>query len=122
MARLVVKNVPYDPIKDFVPMRPRREAPLMFIVNPAKVRARISRADGRVKPIKTVQLRHFRGWVPRRILRRKHSPSHQRRYLIVLTRDRSRGQRCRGGAGQHDDRLTVAPFSWCERGKLRALR
>ena len=39
MARLVVKNVPYDPIKDFVPIARVAEAPLMFIVNPAKVRA-----------------------------------------------------------------------------------
>jgi tripartite-type tricarboxylate transporter receptor subunit TctC len=40
MARLVVKNVPYDPIADFVAIARVAEAPLMFIANPAKVRAR----------------------------------------------------------------------------------
>lgn len=39
MARLVVKNVPYDPLKDFIAIARVAEAPLMFIVNPAKVRA-----------------------------------------------------------------------------------
>ena len=39
IARLVVKNVPYDPLKDFVAIARVAEAPLMFIVNPAKVRA-----------------------------------------------------------------------------------
>ncbi len=40
IARLVVKNVPYDPLKDFTPIARVAEAPLMFIVNPEKVRAR----------------------------------------------------------------------------------
>ncbi|MBI2961434.1 MAG: tripartite tricarboxylate transporter substrate binding protein [Betaproteobacteria bacterium] len=40
IVRLVVKNVPYDPLKDFVPIARVAEAPLMFIVNPTLVRAR----------------------------------------------------------------------------------
>ncbi len=40
MARLVVKNVPYDPLADFVAIARVAEAPLMFIVNPAQIRAR----------------------------------------------------------------------------------
>ena len=39
MVRLVVKNVPYDPLKDFVAIARVAEAPLMFIVNPSRVRA-----------------------------------------------------------------------------------
>jgi len=40
MARLVVKNVPYDPLVDFVAIARVAEAPLIFIANPSKVRAR----------------------------------------------------------------------------------
>jgi tripartite-type tricarboxylate transporter receptor subunit TctC len=40
MARLVVKNVPYDPLADFAAIARVAEAPLMFIANPARVRAR----------------------------------------------------------------------------------
>ncbi len=39
-ARLVVKNVPYDPLGDFVAIARVAESPLVFIVNPAQVRAR----------------------------------------------------------------------------------
>ena len=39
MARLVIKNVPYDPLTDFVAIARVAEAPLMLIANPAKVRA-----------------------------------------------------------------------------------
>lgn len=39
MARLVIKNVPYDPLADFVAIARVAEAPLMFIANPARVRA-----------------------------------------------------------------------------------
>jgi len=39
-ARLVIKNVPYDPLTDFVPIARVAEAPLLFIVNPAQIRAR----------------------------------------------------------------------------------
>lgn len=40
MAPLVIKNVPYDPLADFVAIARVAEAPLIFIANPAKVRAR----------------------------------------------------------------------------------
>ena len=40
MTPLVMKNVPYDPLKDFVPIARVVEAPLVFVVNPARVRAR----------------------------------------------------------------------------------
>lgn len=40
MARLVIKNVPYDPLTDFVAIARVAEAPLIFIANPEKVRAR----------------------------------------------------------------------------------
>jgi tripartite-type tricarboxylate transporter receptor subunit TctC len=40
MAPLVVKEVPYDPLNDFVPIARVVEAPLVFVVNPARVRAR----------------------------------------------------------------------------------
>ncbi len=40
MARLVIKNVPYDPLVDFVAIARVAEAPLVFIANPAQVRAR----------------------------------------------------------------------------------
>lgn len=39
MARLVIKNVPYDPLADFVAIARVAEAPLVFIANPARVRA-----------------------------------------------------------------------------------
>ena len=39
MAPLLMKNVPYDPLKDFEPVARVARAPLMFIANPAKVRA-----------------------------------------------------------------------------------
>lgn len=40
MARLVIKNVPYDPLADFVTIARVAVTPLMFVVNPAQVRAR----------------------------------------------------------------------------------
>jgi len=40
MARLVIKNVPYDPLADFVAIARVAEAPLIFIINPAQIRAR----------------------------------------------------------------------------------
>ena len=40
VAPLVIKNVPYDPLTDFVAIARVAEAPLIFIANPAKVRAR----------------------------------------------------------------------------------
>jgi tripartite-type tricarboxylate transporter receptor subunit TctC len=40
MARLVMKNVPYDPIKDFQPVALVAKAPLVFVVNAAAVRAK----------------------------------------------------------------------------------
>lgn len=40
VAPLVIKNVPYDPLADFVAIARVAEAPLIFIANPAKVRAR----------------------------------------------------------------------------------
>jgi tripartite-type tricarboxylate transporter receptor subunit TctC len=39
MAPLVIKNVPYDPIKDFQPIALVAKAPLVFVVNAAAVRA-----------------------------------------------------------------------------------
>jgi tripartite-type tricarboxylate transporter receptor subunit TctC len=39
MAPLVMKDVPYDPIKDFVPIARLATAPLVFVVNPAKVKS-----------------------------------------------------------------------------------
>jgi tripartite-type tricarboxylate transporter receptor subunit TctC len=39
-ARLVMKNVPYDPLADFTPIARVAEAPLLFVVNQAQVRAR----------------------------------------------------------------------------------
>ena len=39
MIPLVVKNVPYDPIKDFTPVGLVAKAPLLFVVNPDKVKA-----------------------------------------------------------------------------------
>jgi tripartite-type tricarboxylate transporter receptor subunit TctC len=39
MAPLVIKNVPYDPIKDFTPIARVATAPLVFVVNPDKVKA-----------------------------------------------------------------------------------
>jgi tripartite-type tricarboxylate transporter receptor subunit TctC len=39
MAPLVMKNVPYDPINDFVPVARLAKAPLIFIANPAQVKA-----------------------------------------------------------------------------------
>jgi tripartite-type tricarboxylate transporter receptor subunit TctC len=40
VAPLVIKNVPYDPLADFIAIARVAEAPLIFIANPAKVRAR----------------------------------------------------------------------------------
>jgi len=40
MAPLVIKNLPYDPLADFVAIARVADAPLIFIANPAKVRAR----------------------------------------------------------------------------------
>ena len=40
MAPLVIKNVPYDPLAGFVAIARVADAPLIFIANPAKVRAR----------------------------------------------------------------------------------
>jgi tripartite-type tricarboxylate transporter receptor subunit TctC len=39
IAPLVIKNVPYDPIKDFSPIALVAQAPLVFVVNPGKVKA-----------------------------------------------------------------------------------
>jgi tripartite-type tricarboxylate transporter receptor subunit TctC len=39
LARLVVKNVPYDPVADFTPISKVARAPLVFVVNPSLVRA-----------------------------------------------------------------------------------
>lgn len=39
VARLVVKNVPYDPLNDFTAISRVAEAPLILITNPTKVRA-----------------------------------------------------------------------------------
>jgi tripartite-type tricarboxylate transporter receptor subunit TctC len=39
MARLVMKNVPYDPVTDFTPISQVARAPLFFVVNPSRVRA-----------------------------------------------------------------------------------
>lgn len=39
MAPLLIKNVPYDPIKDFEPVARVARAPLLLIANPAKVKA-----------------------------------------------------------------------------------
>jgi len=39
MARLVMKNVPYDPVADFTPISRVARAPLVFVVNPSLVRA-----------------------------------------------------------------------------------
>jgi len=39
MVPLIVKNVPYDPIKDFQPISRLASAPLLFVVNPQQVRA-----------------------------------------------------------------------------------
>ncbi len=40
MAPLVIKNLPYDPIKDFQPVALLAKAPLLFVVNAEKVQAR----------------------------------------------------------------------------------
>ena len=40
MARLVIKNVPYDPLADFAAIARVAEAPLVFTANPAQIRAR----------------------------------------------------------------------------------
>ncbi|MBI2316371.1 MAG: tripartite tricarboxylate transporter substrate binding protein [Betaproteobacteria bacterium] len=40
MARLVIKNVPYDPLADFVTIARVAVTPLMFVVNPVQIRAR----------------------------------------------------------------------------------
>lgn len=40
MARLVIKDVPYDPIKDFQPIALVAKAPLVFAVNASAVQAR----------------------------------------------------------------------------------
>lgn len=40
VARLVIKNVPYDPLTDFVPIARVAEVTLVFVVNPAQIRAR----------------------------------------------------------------------------------
>lgn len=39
VATLVMKNVPYDPIKDFTPISMVATAPLVLVVNPDKVKA-----------------------------------------------------------------------------------
>lgn len=39
LARLVMKNVPYDPVADFTPISRVARAPLVFVVNPSLVRA-----------------------------------------------------------------------------------
>jgi len=39
MARLVMKNVPYDPVADFTPIGQVARAPLVFVVNPSRVHA-----------------------------------------------------------------------------------
>jgi len=51
MVPLFVKNVPYDPIKDFQPIARLASAPLVFVANPAQVKAN-NLAD-LVKDIKT---------------------------------------------------------------------
>jgi tripartite-type tricarboxylate transporter receptor subunit TctC len=40
MAQLVIKNVPYDPIKDFQPIALVAKAPLIFVVNASAVQAK----------------------------------------------------------------------------------
>jgi tripartite-type tricarboxylate transporter receptor subunit TctC len=40
MAPLVIKNLPYDPIKDFQPVALLAKAPLLFVVNAEKVQAK----------------------------------------------------------------------------------
>ncbi len=39
LARLVMKNVPYDPVADFTPISQVARAPLLVVVNPSLVRA-----------------------------------------------------------------------------------
>jgi tripartite-type tricarboxylate transporter receptor subunit TctC len=39
IARLVIRNVPYDPYRDFEPISRVARAPLVVVVNPAKVKA-----------------------------------------------------------------------------------
>jgi len=38
-AHLLMKNVPYDPVADFTPISQVARAPLVFVVNPSRVRA-----------------------------------------------------------------------------------
>src|SRR5262249_39590273 len=56
MARLVIKNVPYDPIKDFRPIALVAQAPLVFVVNAAAVRA--TNLKELVEEIKRDEKRH----------------------------------------------------------------
>lgn len=56
MARLVIKDVPYDPIKDFQPIALVAKAPLLFVVNAPAVRA--NNLKELVEEIKRDEKRH----------------------------------------------------------------
>ena len=124
MARLVIKNVPYDPIKDFQPIALVAEAPLVFVVNARAVRAKDLREL--VEEIKRDEKRYTFG------LSGLGSASHLGAEIfksrtgldVLMVAYRGTGPAINDLAGGHVTLMTVPPLAampLVHAGKLRAL-
>jgi tripartite-type tricarboxylate transporter receptor subunit TctC len=124
MARLVIKNVPYDPIKDFQPIALAAKAPLVFVVNAAAVRA--NNLKDLVEEIKGDEKRYsFAIGALGSVTHLGAEIFKSRAGLNVLTVVyRGTGPAIKDLAGGHVTLMTVAPMAampLVHAGKLRAL-
>lgn len=122
-APLVIKNVPYDPIKDFQPIALAAKAPLVFVVNASAVQAK--NLKELVEEIKRDEKRHAFAIGGAGTARLGAEIFKSRTGLNVLTvAYRGTGPAINDLAGGHVTLMTVAPLAampLVRAGKLRAL-